>query len=132
MIVEAGLCRHTWTSAGVHHFVFTSASQETITQWTRDLQLIYEGFSPQRAIRVLTDARCSVLPPLAHAVHLSDILLNRRAPCPPSRHAILHRDALPDALAESLFDSLLRETDSRIRFFGVREHDHAMRWLLQA
>lgn len=116
----------------LHHAVYqwtlSSRSQAAVAEWRRGMNSLYEQAGYGTAL-VLTDARRSVLPPLAYATHLSSIWtghLHRRLH---SRNAILCAQPLPPH-AEAVLHGLPGYGNNVIRFFPVEDRMAAIRWLV--
>lgn len=113
----------------VHHFVLTSRSLGAIQEWRRRLDYIYQQ-AAYRTVLTLTDARRTVLPPLAFATHLGDLWSGYSAHPLYSRNAVLHPDAPLSELAQETLESIPGVSNQLVRFFSPSERDIAVRWLI--
>ena len=68
-------CRHDLLPNGVQELTLGVASQYAITEWVRSLDTVVRQASSGRPLRVLTDARRSLLPPLAYISHIADLMM---------------------------------------------------------
>jgi hypothetical protein len=113
----------------IHHIIFNIPSQSVIAEWLRCLETIYRQ-GGNRAVLTLTDARRSVMPPLAYVTHLSQMLTAEHKLRIRTKNAILHRNGPLDATALEITQSLLRNGGHRVRFYYPDEKSSAIRWLL--
>ena len=113
----------------IHYIVFNLPSQSVIAEWLRCLEYIYQQ-GANRPVLTLTDARRSVMPPLAYVTHLSQMLTCEHMLRIHSKNAMLHREAPLDPAAQEIMQSLLKNCAHRIRFFHVDDKTAAIRWLL--
>lgn len=120
--------RQTITAENIYRLTLPARSQAAVHEWQRAMNMVYEYAGYGTAL-TLTDARRSVLPPLAYVTLLSDLWtghLHRRLH---SRNALLCADPLPRG-AELVLHALPGYGNNRIAFFQLKERDRAIRWLI--
>ncbi len=121
-------CRHTLLTDHIQELTLGTASQNTITEWVRCLDTVVRQASPRRGIRVLTDARTSVLPELGYVSHLAELIMLHPFSGSCGRFAILHEAGPLTPAAQAIADALLGTCDE-VRFFAPDQRDEALNWL---
>ena len=117
-VVENEICQ--WT--------LRARSQAAVDEWRRGINNLYER-SGYGTTLTLTDARRSILPPLAYATMLSSVWVGHLHRRLHSRNAILC-EALPSPQAQAALQGLPGYGNNVIRFFDVNDRQAALRWLV--
>lgn len=112
----------------VYQLTLATRSHAAVDAWRRTLHSLYEhaGYG---TLHTLTDASCSVLPPLAYATLFSDLWTVHQHRRLHSRNAVLCATALPPG-AESVLHTLPGYGSNVVRFFGLADREQAVRWLM--
>lgn len=116
----------------LHHeisqWTLPSRSQGAVEAWRRGMNSLYEQAGYGTAL-TLTDARRSILPPLAYATVLSSVWVGHLHRRLHSRNAILCAP-LPLPQAELALHGLPGYGNNVIRFFEPSDRMSAIRWLV--
>jgi hypothetical protein len=112
----------------VYQWTLSACSQGAVDEWRRGMNGLYEQAGYGVAL-TLTDARRSILPPLAYATTLSSIWIGHLHRRLHSRNAILCA-ATPSPQAEAALQGLPGYGNNVIHFFDLSERVNAMRWLV--
>lgn len=126
---DISLCKYALLNSSIHHVIFNVPSQAAVSDWLHCLRGIFAR-SRYENILTLTDARYSVLPPLAYGTHLSQIVVAEQHSRNRSKNAILHRSAPVGKMAEDILKALPGTDSHRVRFFAPGERGAAIRWLI--
>ena len=113
----------------VHHLILTTRSLDAVQAWRQKLNYVYFEAS-FRTILTLTDARRTVVPPLALATHISDLWMAHGHHPLYSHNAILHPDAATTGMAGDLLGQLPGSEHQTLRFFPPEMRTEDVRWLI--
>ena len=121
-------CRHDVLSNGVQLLTLGEPSQNTVTEWVRSMDTVVRQVASGRSLRVLTDARRSLLPPLAYVAYIAELMMLHPYRVGGGRHAFLHAAGPLTPPAQAITHSLLGG-GAQVCFFASHQHAEALRWL---
>lgn len=122
-------CLYTVRDNEVHHFVFTTPSQQAVDEWFEYLDALYDITPANTLVRMLLDLRQSGVLPMTYLINTGRSWFNHHPPRHRLQVAILHSPEFPIALAQTYFRLIGIEEGRSIRFFPANRHEEGLRWL---
>src|SRR5688500_6785619 len=108
------LRNYTLLGMSIHQMIFNTPARSTVGEWLKSIDIVYARHRNQPVL-ILTDATLSLLPPLAHAVHLSRLWSLDQNYGLRSRNAILHLHPL-EPVADDLLHAFPGYGHNLVRF----------------
>ena len=115
--------------SGILQFTFTAATRQAVDQWAAQMSAVYANAPRDIKLRILVDNTLTGMMPMSYVLQRSRQMIGHHPVRPPSRTALVVRQASLVGIVSPLIEALTRKEDA-LKFFASSERDTAIQWLL--